>query len=110
MSKNSHRKAINKCAEEKTKLDAARERRGIYSFLDDDPDLYEQCQKKIAGEWSLRDALNEKSPKQPTRTVPAGSDNVPVIGLKLKRKDATFHRQCKIMGTLPFNRKEFEQQ
>ena len=35
MSKNSQRKAINRCAEEESKLDVARGQRGIYCFLDD---------------------------------------------------------------------------
>ena len=89
MPKNDQRKAITKWAEEKPKLDGARELPGSYFFPDDGldyEDKHEQCKKKIANMESLSDVL-QKSPNQPTRTVLAGSDAVQVTCLKLKRND-----------------------
>ena len=84
MSKGSQREAITKRVnKEKPEFDAAREQRSIYSVLDDDPDFQEieESQKNMGNEKGLA-----KSPHHPTRIAQAGSDPMPVIGLKWKRK------------------------
>ena len=75
MSQNSQHKATYKCAEEKSKLDAAREQCDIHSVPDDDPDSQHE-------------------------TAQAASDLVQVIGVRWNRKDRTLlHMQGKIVRT-----------
>ena len=73
------------------KLDAARERRAIYTVLDEDL-VYEEIMNSARRTLEIRRASAnplQKSPNQPTRMVQTGRDIVRVIGLKLKRQDST---------------------
>ena len=69
MSKESQRRAINKWAEAKFQLDAAREQRGIYFFgrWAWSWGNYEQRQKKLGDEESLSEALQSHHTSQPER-------------------------------------------
>ena len=69
VSKGSMRRPLDNFAEEKPKLDAARDQRGIHSI----PDHGKQCQKRV-GRWGGPQRCLAESPHQPTRTVQAGSD------------------------------------
>ena len=55
MPKHSQRKAMNKWAEEKHKLDAAREQRDMHIIPDDDPD-YAEIMKNARRELEIRRA------------------------------------------------------
>ena len=89
MSNSAQRKAINSWSEAKPQLDGARDRRGIYSVPDGDPEC-EETKNNTSRKMETRRAQRclAKSPNRPTRTVQAGSDPVQVIGFeKKKRKD-----------------------
>ena len=100
MAKNFQRKATNKWAEEKPKLDAAREHRGIYSSLDDDPD-YEEIMNNARRKLVSRraSAMHCKATKSANPNGSNWGDPMQVIGLRLKRKDWILHVQSKIMIT-----------
>ena len=86
MSKNSQRKATNKWAEEKTKLDAAREQQGMYPSPDDEPGC-EEIMNKARRKWEMR-----RASAMPCKVTTANRNGsswrrlMRVVGLKCKRK------------------------
>ena len=87
MSTSCQRKATKKRFEEKRKLDAAREPRGTYSILDDDPDCGE-----FVNDAESKLEIRRASPvlcKVTTPANPNGSswcDSLPVVGLRWKKQ------------------------